>query len=406
MNAKRIYLSSPYMSTEGFELQYIHEAFEKNWIAPLGDNVDKFEQEFQSYLKRGRATALSSGTASIHLGLKALGVGKNDKPGMNNNSDEIVLCPSLTFSASANPIVYLGATPVFIDSEEKTWNMDPKALKIALEKYKGRVKAVIVVHLYGTMSSMDEILSICDSYNVPVIEDAAEALGSFYSAYYYRKTPSDSRKWHEKPINVFAGTAGDIGVFSFNGNKIITTSGGGMLVSNHPSKNEEIIEKVHFWSTQSREKTPWYQHEELGYNYRMSNILAGIGRGQLKVLERHIEKKELIFNFYRKHLEEKGLLKLMPIPEGQRPNLWLSCAILNNSTPSEVISYLDKHNVEARHIWKPMHMQPFFSKCDFISANKDIFCETVFQNGLCLPSDLNMNDEEKNYVVNLLTSFL
>lgn len=395
------------MSKEGYELEYIQKAFKENWIAPLGENVDLFEQEFQNYLGgSGKAAALSSGTAAIHLGLKTLGVGINDKPGYYNKREEVVLCPSLTFSATANPIVYLGAKPVFVDSVENGWNMDPNSLRLALEKYKGRVKAVIVVHLYGIVSDMDNILSLCDEYDVPVIEDAAEALGSQYTAYYYRKEPSDSRAWHKEPRVLFAGTAGDIGVFSFNGNKIITTSGGGMLVANHPTKSNKIIEKIHFWSTQSREDVPWYQHEELGYNYRMSNILAGIGRGQLKVLEQHIDKKKKIFETYSKNLSNKGLLKMMPSLKGQRPNFWLSCALVQHVSPSHVIEELEKHNIESRHIWKPMHMQPYFSECDFISANEEIVCEKIFEQGICLPSDLNMTDDDLKRLIQLLTQVL
>ena len=262
---KRIYLSSPHMSSEGYEQKYVKEAFDTNWIAPLGENVNKFEEELARYVGSKNAAALSAGTAAIHMALKALGVKK----------DDIVFCSSLTFSATANPIIYQNATPVFIDSEKETWNMDPKALEKAFEKYPNP-KAVIVVHLYGTPAKIEEIKEICDKHNVPLVEDAAESLGATYN----RKQ---------------TGTFGKYGVYSFNGNKIITTSGGGMLVSD----DEEGIAKVRFWSTQSREKARHYEHKEIGYNYRMSNIVAGIGRGQLKVLDKRIEQKTNIYNNYK-----------------------------------------------------------------------------------------------------------
>jgi dTDP-4-amino-4,6-dideoxygalactose transaminase len=256
---KKIYLSSPHMSDEGYELEYIKEAFDTNWIAPLGPNVDEFEREFAVKVGAKHAAALVSGTAAIHMALKAAGVGQGD----------IVFCQDLTFSASANPIIYQNATPVFIDSNFKTWNMDPEALETAFKKYMNRVKAVIVVHLYGLSADMDPIVELCNKYNVTLIEDAAESLGTTYKGKYI-------------------GTFGDYGIFSFNGNKIITTSGGGMLVSD----NGERIAKVRFWSTQARDKARHYQHSELGYNYRMSNVVAGIGRGQLRVLDQRIVKKK------------------------------------------------------------------------------------------------------------------
>jgi dTDP-4-amino-4,6-dideoxygalactose transaminase len=254
---KEIELASPHMSDEGYEMQFIKEAFDTNWIAPLGKNVDQFELEFAKKINSKYATALSSGTAAIHLALRAVGVEK----------DDLVFCQSLTFSATANPIIYQNGKPVFIDSDYKSWNMDPNVLEDAFKKFK-RPKAVIVVHLYGLSAQLDEIKQLCDKYEVPLIEDAAESLGSYYKG---KQT----------------GTIGDFGIFSFNGNKIITTSGGGMLVSN----NKEPIKKAHFWATQSRDDAPHYQHSELGYNYRMSNVLAGIGRGQLMVLDQRIAQK-------------------------------------------------------------------------------------------------------------------
>lgn len=263
---KRIYLSSPHMSDEGYEKQYINEAFESNWIAPLGKNVDEFEKELAAKVGIKAAAALSSGTAAIHMALKAAGVGEGD----------IVFCPTLTFAATANPIIYQNAIPVFIDSDYETWNMSPEALEEAFKKYP-KVKAVLVVHLYGLSADMDKIVEICKKHDVQLIEDAAESLGTTYKGRY-------------------TGTIGDYGIYSFNGNKIITTSGGGMLVSD----NEERIAKVRFWATQARDNARHYQHSELGYNYRMSNVIAGIGRGQLKVLDQRIEKKRYIFDFYKR----------------------------------------------------------------------------------------------------------
>merc|ERR1711879_90925 len=266
LHKKRIFMASPHMSDEGFEMQYLHEAFDSNWIAPLGPNVNGFEKELALKMKIKSAAAVVTGTAAIHLGLKALGVGEGD----------IVIGSSFTFAGSVNPIVYLNAVPVFVDSDYETWNMDPVALEKALEKYKGRVKAVVVVHLYGMSADMDRIMEVCNRFNVPVLEDAAESLGATY-----------------KGINT--GTIGKIGIYSFNGNKIITTSGGGMLVSD----DEELVKKVRFWSTQSKDVARFYQHTELGYNYRMSNIVAGIGRGQLKVLDQRLKKKKYIFEYYK-----------------------------------------------------------------------------------------------------------
>jgi|SRR5690625_1457872 len=364
--SEKIYLSSPHMSEEGYEMEYIKDAFEKNWIAPLGDNVNEFEKEFAEKVGSKYAAALSSGTAAIHLALKAAGVEKGD----------IVFCPSLTFSASANPIIYQNATPVFIDSDEITWNMCPKALEEAFKKYP-RVKAVIVVHLYGLSADMDKIVEICKKHNVILIEDAAESLGAYYKGKH-------------------TGTIGDYGVFSFNGNKIITTSGGGMLVS----ANEEKVEKARFWATQARDKARHYQHSELGFNYRMSNVVAGIGRGQLKILDKRVEKKKYIYEFYKRELAELVGVEFMPDNDWNNPNYWLSSITLNGKIkPIDIISALEKENIESRPVWKPMHMQPFFEEYDFIGEGVS---EKLFEKGVCLPSDTKMTGEDLTRVCEII----
>jgi len=357
--SNKIWLSSPHMSDEGYELEYIREAFETNWIAPLGPNVDGFERELAAKIGAKYAAALSSGTAAIHMALKAAGVGEGD----------IVFCPALTFSATANPIIYQNAIPVFIDSNIKTWNMDLGALETAFKKYRDRVKAVLVVHLYGLSADLDPIIELCKKNNVTLIEDAAESLGTTYKGKY-------------------TGTFGDYGVFSFNGNKIITTSGGGMLVSD----NEERIAKVKFWATQARDKARHYQHSELGYNYRMSNVVAGIGRGQLKVLDQRVAKKKYIFEYYKRELGKLDGIQFMPVNEWNEPNYWLSCIMLSGQIkPIDIIEALEKENIESRPIWKPMHMQPFYKACDFIGEG---ISKMIFENGVCLPSDTKMTDED------------
>ena len=362
----KIFLSSPHMSDEGYEMKYIKEAFDTNWIAPLGTNVDEFENEISLKVGSKSAAALVSGTSAIHLALKVAGVGEGD----------IVFCPSLTFSATANPIIYQNAIPVFIDSDYETWNMCPKALEQAFKKYP-EVKAVIVVHLYGLSAEMDKIIELCKKHDVILIEDAAESLGSFYKG---------------KPT----GSLGDYGVFSFNGNKIITTSGGGMLVSD----NEEKIQKARFWSTQSRDQARHYQHSELGYNYRMSNVVAGIGRGQLKILGERVAKKKYIFNYYKKELESFKGIKFMPVNDWDEPNYWLSCITLSgNIKPIDIIEALEKENIESRPIWKPMHLQPFFEKYDYIGEDVS---ENLFKNGVCLPSDTKMDDQDLSKVVAII----
>lgn len=363
---KRIFLSSPHMSDEGYEEQYVKEAFDTNWIAPLGENVNQFERELAEKVGSKAASALSSGTAAIHLALKAAGVGEGD----------IVFCPTLTFSATANPIIYQNATPVFIDSDYETWNISPIALEEAFEKYP-EVKAVIVVHLYGLSADMDKIMQICKKHNVVVIEDAAESLGTYYKGKH-------------------TGTFGDYGIFSFNGNKIITTSGGGMLVSD----NEERIAKTRFWATQSRDQARHYQHSELGFNYRMSNVVAGIGRGQLKVLDQRVEKKRYIFEFYKRELSGIEFITFMPSNEWDEPNYWLSSMTLSGKVrPIDIIEALEKENIESRPVWKPMHMQPFFEEYDFVGEGVS---ENLFEHGICLPSDTKLVDEDLEKVCNVI----
>lgn len=361
-----IYLASPHMSEEGYEQEYIKEAFDTNWIAPLGKNVNEFEKELASYVGTKDAAALSAGSAALHLALKAAGVKAGD----------IVFCQDLTFSATANPIAYEKAIPVFIDSDFETWNMSPEALERAFEKYPN-VKAVMPVHLYGIPANMDRIMEICKNHGVPVIEDAAESLGTLYHGQ-------------------FTGTFGDYGVFSFNGNKIITTSGGGMLVCNlEEEQARERIAKVRFWATQSREPARHYEHKEIGYNYRMSNIVAGIGRGQLKVLEQRVAQKRHIFSWYQEHLGDLPGISFMPMHEGERSNCWLSVIQLDEDCPVkplDVMLALEKGDIESRPVWKPMHLQPVFAECDYIDNGN--VAETLFDRGVCLPSDTKMTDED------------
>ena len=369
-----IYLASPHMSEEGYEQQYVKEAFDTNWIAPLGKNVNEFEKELAAYVGSKDAAALSAGSAALHLALKAAGVKAGD----------IVFCQDLTFSATANPIAYEKAIPVFIDSDYETWNMSPEALERAFEKYPD-VKAVMPVHLYGLPANMDRIMEICKKHGVPVIEDAAESLGSLY---------------HGKST----GTFGDYGIFSFNGNKIITTSGGGMLVCNLPEEQaKERIAKVRFWATQAREKARHYEHKEIGYNYRMSNIVAGIGRGQMKVLDQRIEQKRHIFAYYQEHLGDLEGLSFMPLHENERANCWLSVIQLAPDCkvrPLDMIVALEKEDIETRPVWKPMHMQPVFADCDYIDNGK--VGESLFENGVCLPSDTKMTDEDLKRICTII----
>lgn len=369
---KRIYLASPHIGDE--EMKYIQQAFDTNWVAPLGPNVEGFENELKEYVNVKNATALSSGTSAIHLALKVLGVKEGD----------VVFCSSLTFSASVNPVIYEKAIPVFIDSDYKTWNMSPKALQNAFDdavKNNKLPKAVIVVNLYGQSADYDEILKICNKYNVPVIEDAAESLGATYK---------DKQ----------TGTIGEIGIFSFNGNKIITTSGGGMMVSN----NEEYTKKALFLATQAREPERHYEHKEIGYNYRMSNICAGIGRGQLKVLDEKISKKKYIYESYKEAFEDIDDIDMMPIYES--PNYWLSVMTIKDGSrikPIDIMEKLEKENIESRPVWKPMHMQPVFEGYKFFSdLDEGSVSEDLFNRGVCLPSDTKMTDEDLNRVIDLV----
>ena len=349
-------------------MKFIQEAFDQNWIAPLGFNCDAFERELCEYLGEGQlGLSLCSGTAALHLAMKLAGV----KPG------SVVLCSDMTFAATVNPVSYEGGVQVFVDSEWETWNMDPAALEKAFEKYP-EAKVVVLAHLYGTPAKMDEILDICHRHDAVLIEDAAEALSATY---------------HGKKC----GTFGKYNVVSFNGNKIITTSGGGMLLLKDPAARQ----KAFFWATQAREPAPWYQHEEIGYNYRMSNVVAGIGRGQLLHLEEHRAAKERIYRRYEQGL--KGLpLTMNPYLPDMVPNFWLSCILLDEGcgvTPMGLYEHLNRNNIESRPIWKPMHMQPVFTGYDFITAADTPVSEAVFTRGLCLPSDIKMTEDEQDYVI-------
>ena len=373
---ERIYLASPHMSEEGYEQTYVKEAFETNWVAPLGPNVTNFEQELATYVGVNSASALSSGTAAIHLGLKALGVEAGD----------VVFCSTLTFSASCNPILYLGATPVFIDSDAKTWNMCPKALKLAFEaaeKNNQIPKAVVVVNLYGQSADMDPIIELCEQYQVPILEDAAESLGATYKGR-------------------MSGTIGDIGIYSFNGNKIITTSGGGMLVSN----NEAYTKKATFWATQSREAERHYEHKEIGFNYRMSNVVAGIGRGQLKVLNERIAKKKEIYETYQEAFKDIEDIEMMNICDFGQSNYWLSVMTLKETSkvkPLDIMLALEAENIESRPVWKPMHVQPIFKQYPFFTVSENIpVSEDYFNRGVCLPSDTKMTTEQQNHIIELI----
>ncbi|WP_411332982.1 DegT/DnrJ/EryC1/StrS family aminotransferase [Metabacillus indicus] len=374
---KRIFLSPPHMS--GNELKYINDAFESNWLAPLGPNVDFFEKEIADYSGSKGAVALSSGTAAIHLALKLLGVEKNDT----------VFCSSLTFVASANPILYESAEPVFIDSEPESWNMSPEALARAFKEAERTMKiprAVIVVNLYGQSAKMDEISTICKYYDVPIIEDAAESLGSSYKG---KKS----------------GTFGHFGIFSFNGNKIISTSGGGMLVSNHI----EQLEKARFFASQARDEAPYYEHSHIGYNYRMSNLLAGVGRGQLEVLDDRVRSRRAIFSAYRDQLQGLPGIQFMPELADSVSNRWLTALTLDKQefglNSSELIQLLEEENIEARHVWKPLHLQPLFKDAPFYSHHEDkAVSEDLFKRGVCLPSGSSMTPDEQEMIIKCIKS--
>jgi pyridoxal phosphate-dependent aminotransferase EpsN len=367
MSKKRIHLSIPHMG--GNEEAYVRQAFATNWLSTVGPNIAAFEKEFEKRIGLP-SVALSSGTAAIHLGLKLLGVREGDE----------VFCPTLTFAATANPIHYLGARPVFLDSDRASWNLDPQVLREALRERASKnslPRAVIVVHLYGQCADMDPILEVCRSYRVPVLEDAAEALGATYK---------------EKP----AGTFGDISVFSFNGNKIITTTGGGMLVS----QKREWADKARFWATQSRDPGIAYEHSEVGFNYRMSNVLAGIGRGQLEVLELRIRQRRAVALRYRDALADLPGISLMPqAPYGLHTN-WLSCFLVDEErfgcSRDQLIHALNAANIESRPVWKPMHLQPLYSAAERHGGE---VAEELFRRGICLPSSSSLSDAEQLYVI-------
>lgn len=375
MNNKRIYLASPHLG--GMEQNFVQEAFDTNWVAPLGPNVNEFEKEIAEYVGVKSAAAMVCGTGAIHMALKCVGVKPRDK----------VFCTSLTFAASCNPIMYEKAIPVFIDSEPESWNMSPIALKKAFEsaEAKGELpKAVIVVNLYGQSADMDSIKNLCDKYNVPIIEDAAESLGATYKG-------------------KMSGAIGEYGIFSFNGNKIITTSGGGMLVSN----NEEMIAKSRFWVTQARENERHYEHKELGYNYRMSNVVAGIGRGQLRVLNKRVSQKKYIYDRYKEAFKDIEDIEMMPVCEFGEPNYWLSCMTLKETSkvkPLDIIVALEKENIESRPIWKPMNMQPYYSEFEFFNHNNIGISvgEDIFNRGVCLPSDTKMTEEDMDRIIKIV----
>lgn len=368
----KIWLSSPHMS--GKEQEFISDAFESNWIAPLGPNVSGFEKDLETYLSDGSQVAtLSSGTAAIHLALILLNVKYGDE----------VICQSFTFSASANPIVYQGATPIFVDSEKETWNICPEQLEIAIKDRisKGKKpKAIIAVHLYGMPYNVEKITKISDAYSIPVIEDSAEALGSTYK-------------------NSKCATFGDISILSFNGNKIITTSGGGALVS----KNKETKDKAVYLATQARDKDVSYLHSNIGYNYRMSNVIAGIGRGQMTVLDEFVAKRRINFDYYKKHLEAINSLEFLNEPNHSKSNRWLSCILTPNFETRENLRLLiEKENIETRPLWKPMHQQPIFKD---VPSYLNGVSDDLFERGLCLPSGSNLTENELDRIVSIIKSY-
>lgn len=366
----RIWLSSP--TLHGDEQKYVQLAFDTNWVSTVGENINKFEETVCDYIGSKYAIGLSSGTSGLHLAMKLANVKQGD----------VVFCTDMTFAATANPISYEKAKQVFIDSEYETWNMDPKALEKAFEKYPD-TKVVVLVHLYGVPAKLDEIIEICNKHNAILIEDAAESLGATYKG---QQT----------------GSFGKYNVISFNGNKIITTSGGGMLLTD----DEEAANKARKWSTQSREPFPYYQHEELGYNYRLSNVLAGIGRGQMLHLEEHIAAKKAIYKRYEEGFKDLPVT-MNPYTDDVEPNYWLSCMLIDkgvNVKPNDIRVKLEEYNAESRHTWKPMHMQPIFKDCDCISVNENNVAEDIFARGLCLPSDIKMTPEQQDIVIEIVKS--
>ena len=367
----KLWLASPTM--HGEEQKYVQEAFDTNWVSTVGENINQLEKGICEYVGCKYAVALSAGTAALHMAVKLAGV----KPG------DRVFCSDMTFAATVNPVTYEKGIPVFIDEEYDTWNMDPVALEKAFEKYPD-VKVVIVANLYGTPAKMDEICAICDKYGAILIEDAAESLGATYKG-------------------IQTGTFGTYNAISFNGNKIITTSGGGMLLTD----DKEAADKVRKWSTQSREPFPWYQHEETGYNYRMSNILAGIGRGQLVHLKEHIALKKAIYERYKEGFKDLPV-SMNPYMDCMEPNFWLSCMLIDEGcpvTPEDIRIKLEEYNAEGRPIWKPMHMQPIFKDCDFVAVEEglDVGAD-IFARGFCLPSDIKMTAEQQDMVIEIIRS--
>jgi dTDP-4-amino-4,6-dideoxygalactose transaminase len=374
---EQILLSTPHMGET--EREFVEEAFRTNWIAPLGPNVDAFERELAEMVGVKYAAALSSGTAAIHLALRLLDVGPGDR----------VFCSTLTFAASANPIVYQGAEPVFIDSDAESWNMSPAALETALAaaRREGKLpKAVIVVNLYGQSADMDPLQALCDRYGVPLVEDAAESLGARYKGR-------------------ASGTFGRMGIYSFNGNKIITTSGGGMLVSD----DQALIEKARFLATQARDPAPHYQHSEIGYNYRMSNILAGVGRGQLRVLQQRVDARRAVFQKYREALADVEVLEWMPEPEWSYATHWLTACMVRPESglrSPELIKRLSSELIEARPLWKPMHLQPVFARCAYFPHGSESVSDRLFEQGVCLPSGSNMSDPQIDRIVDTVRKIL
>ncbi len=369
--SEKLWLASPTM--HGEEQQYVQEAFDTNWVSTVGENINRLERGICEYVGCKYSVALSAGTAALHLAVKLAGVKQGDR----------VFCSDMTFAATVNPVVYEKGIPVFIDEEQDTWNMDPVALEKAFKKYP-ETKVVIVANLYGTPAKLDEIRTICDNHGAILIEDAAESLGATYKG-------------------VQTGTFGTYNAISFNGNKIITTSGGGMLLTD----DKEAADKARKWSTQSREPFPWYQHEEIGYNYRMSNILAGIGRGQLLHLKEHISLKKAIYERYKEGLRDLPV-SMNPYLDYTQPNFWLSCMLIDEGcqvTPEDIRIKLEEYNVEGRPIWKPMHMQPIFKNCDFVVAEEgmDVGAD-IFARGFCLPSDIKMTEEQQNMVIEIIRS--
>lgn len=368
---KPILLSTPHIGSQ--ELAFVKQAFDTNWIAPVGPHVDAFEQEFCQITGAGYAAAVSSGTAALHLALQLVGVGSGDE----------VFCSTLTFAATANPIIYLGAKPVFIDSDRISWNMNPELLQEALQKraYFGKLpKAVILVHLYGQSADIEPILQVCDQYNIPLIEDAAEALGATYKG-------------------LSPGTFGRVGIYSFNGNKIITTSGGGMLVSD----DDKLVMKAKFLATQARDPAPHYQHSEIGYNYRLSNVLAGIGRGQLQVLNQRVAARRRNFEIYQSALGDLPGIEFMPEANFGYSTRWLTALTVATEAFGADREYirlqLAKEQIEARPVWKPLHLQPVFSECECIGGEVG---EDLFMRGLCLPSGSNLTDEDLERVISVI----